>query len=315
MKRLIAILLFILLFVPVSGQQKVRFMPQWTPQSQFAGYYMALEMGYYAQEGLDVEIMHVGLNSTESVISTLARGDVDIAGGQLMQTIVSRADGLDIVSVMQLTQVSGLWCVADRPVSRPKDLDGMKIGRWKTGYSDFCAIMEAYNDVDIEWIPFINGVNLFVYGAVNAILCYSYSEYISLLLAMGSIPESNVLKFSDFGYNCPEDGLVVTGDYYRQHKDVVDKFIRASRKGWEFVRTHRKEAVDLSMKYCEKSHVVTNRAMQELMLDEYLRLQVNPSTGKPDYAPVSEKVYSDMSDALFSVGYITRKPEYREVVK
>lgn len=315
MKKFLTTILLLTALSVTAGAQKITFMPQWTAQSQFAGYYLALEMGYYAQEGLDVEIRHIGVNSTESVLTFLAKGEVQIAGQQLMQTIVANADGMPLVNVMQLTQVSGLWCVANRPVSRPKDLDGLKVGRWKSGYADFCAILEAYNDIDIKWVPFINGINLFVYGAVDATLCYSFSEYISLLFAIGNVPSNHVMKFSDFGYDCPEDAVVVTRDYYEKHKDVVDKFVRATKKGWDFARTHRKEALDISMKYCEQNHVVTSRAKQERMLDEYLKLQVNPVTGRPDYAPVSEKVFEKVADALLSVGYITSKPDYKEVIR
>lgn len=314
MKKITVI--FVSLLIALSANaQKVVFMPQWTAQSQFAGFYMALEMGFYAQEGLDVEIRHIPLNSTESVSGYLLSGDVQIVGQQLIQSIISRSDGNDIVNVMQMTQVSGLWCVSHTPVEKPEDLNGMTIGRWKSGYSEFCDMLETYKGLNIEWIPFINGINLYVYGAVDATLCYSFSEYIALQLAVGDIPENHVLKFSEFGYECPEDGLYVLGSYYEKNKDVVDRFVRASKKGWEYVRSHRQQAVDESLKYCQKFHIVTNRAMQEMMLSEYLNLMVNPSTAKVDYAPVTEPVYNEMVDALMNTGYITNKPEYKEFVR
>lgn len=276
---------------------------------------MALEKGYYAEEGLDVTIDHVGMNSTESILGKLTSGKGQIVGQQLLQSIISMSDNVDIVNVFQLTQRSGLWLVSQTPVSRPEDLDGMSIGRWKAGYSEFCDIMEAYKGIKVNWIPFINGVNLFTYGAVDAILCYSYSEYILLKLAMGEIPADHVLKFSEFGYSCPEDGLYVTSEYYARNRETVDAFIRATRRGWDYVREHKAEAVELSMQYCRNAHVVTNYALQKLMLDEYLELQVNPDTGVADYASVKPEVFAEMCDALLYTGYITRKPEYKEVVK
>lgn len=295
--------------------QKLTFMPQWTPQAQFAGFYMAQEMGFYAQEGLDVEIRHIKANSTESILTQLVSGKVQIAGQQLLQSIIARSDGQKILNVMQITQKSGLWCVSHTPVSKPEDLQGMKIGRWKAGYSEFCDILETYNNLHINWVPFINGINLYVYGAVDATLCYSFSEYIALQLAIGDIPDNQVLKFSDFGYECPEDGLYVTEEYYAQNKDAVDKFVRASKKGWEYARTHKKQTLEVVMRICSENHIVTNRAMQERMLDNYISLQTNPATGKIDFAPVTEPVYNDVTRALLETGYIVNKPEYKEVIR
>lgn len=295
--------------------QKLTFMPQWTPQAQFAGFYMAQEMGFYAQEGLDVEIRHIKANSTESILTQLVSGKVQIAGQQLLQSIIARSDGQKILNVMQITQKSGLWCVSHTPVSKPEDLQGMKIGRWKSGYSEFCDILETYNKLHINWVPFINGINLYVYGAVDATLCYSFSEYIALQLAIGDIPDNQVLKFSDFGYECPEDGLYVTEEYYAQNKDAVDKFVRASKKGWEYARTHKKQTLEVVMRICSENHIVTNRAMQERMLDNYISLQTNPSTGKIDFAPVTLPVYNDVTKALLETGYIVNKPEYKEVIR
>lgn len=295
--------------------QKLTFMPQWTPQAQFAGFYMAQEMGFYAQEGLDVEILHIKANSTESILTQLVSGKVQIAGQQLLQSIIARSDGQKILNVMQITQKSGLWCVSHTPVSKPEDLQGMKIGKWKSGYSEFCDMLETYNNLHINWVPFINGINLYVYGAVDATLCYSFSEYIALQLAIGDIPDNQVLKFSDFGYECPEDGLYVTEEYYAQNKDAVDKFVRASKKGWEYARTHKKQTLEVVMRICSENHIVTNRAMQERMLDNYISLQTNPATGKIDFAPVTLSVYNDVTKALLETGYIVNKPEYKEVIR
>lgn len=314
MKKCI-ILLASLFFAVDVYSQTITFAPQWTPQAQFAGFYMALEKGYYENEGLDVTILHPGINSIATPARMLIDGVAQIAGQQLIQAIVERSDGMPLVNVMQLTQQSGLWCVSRNPISKPEDMDGMKIGRWKAGYSEFCDMLESYKGIRVNWVPFINGINLYVFGAVEATLCYSFSEFISIELAMGKIPEENILKFSDFGYECPEDGLYVTQEYYEANKETIEKFVRASKKGWNYVREHRKEAVELSMRYCRDNHIETNWAHQSMMLDGYLSLQCDRQTGMVDYSKVSEPVFENIVDALRNTGYITRKVQYNEIIK
>ena len=103
--------------------------------------------------------------------------------------------------------------------------------------------------------------------------------------------------------------------YYNTHKDVVERFKRATERGWRYTHTHRHYAVDVSMKYCKENNIVTNRATQEMMLDEYLNLQINPMTGKADYTPINEKTFNDMVDALLLTKHITRKPTYKELIR
>lgn len=316
MKKTLTVIISILLSAAaeVFGQDIV-FMPQWTPQSQFAGFYLAKEKGFYQEEGLNVKIVHRSVTSSRTNIELLESGDVDIMGMQLIQGMIARADGHPFVNVMQLTQVSGLWCVSRTPISSPKDLDGKKVGRWKVGFSDFCDLVEKHSNIKIDWIPFINGISLFVYGAVDAILCYSYSEYVALQLAMGRIPEANTIKFSDFGYDCPEDALFTSEEFYAKHKDEVDRFIRASKKGWEYARLHPEEALKVSWKYIESAHIQTNTAMQRRMLENYMALQVNPATGKADYAPVSEYIFNKMVDGMYSMNHIFQKIEYKDLIR
>lgn len=317
-KKALTNLFFLICLCPgILAQEKTRitFVPQWTPQAQFAGFYVAKEKGFYDEEGLDVIIDHIKQNSTESISDRLLDDSAQIVGQQLLQSVIARSDGKPMVNVMQITQVSGLWCVGRGPLKQPEDLDGLKVGKWKAGYSEFCDIMEVNKGIKVEWIPFINGINLMIFGAVDAILCYSYSEYISLMLAVGDIPENHVLKFSEHGYDCPEDGLYVTEEYYRNNRDKVDAFVRASRKGWLYARENREEALDITQKYLDEGKVASNKVMQRMMLDEYLNLQVNPRTGAVDFLPVSEKVFKDVNGALLETGYITHTVEYNEFVK
>lgn len=314
MKKFVTALALLLLALSLFAQ-KITFTPQWTAQTQFSGYYVAYEKGFYSDEGLDVEIRHLSSNSTENTTYEMMKGNVDVVGTQLLSSMISRSDGVKLVNVMQLTQKSGLCCVSHNPIGSPEELDSLKVGRWRAGFADFCDLLETFTGIHINWIPFLNTVNLYVYNAVDATLAYSFNELIALELAVGKIPDDHILHFSDFGYDAPEDGLYVSEAYYRKNKDLVDKFVRASKRGWDYTRTHRKEALDITWKYIQEYNITTNREHQKRMLDEYLDLQVNPETGIADYAPVKPEVFAKIVEALRNAGLIVNNIEYKDLIR
>lgn len=315
MKRFAILAALFLASLPLSGQEVITFMPQWTPQSQFAGYYIAMEKGYYAKEGLEVVIDHFGGSSAETAVDELVRNRADIITTQLVTAMIAREKGVKLVNVLQTSQVNGLMCAARFPIDSPQSLEGKRIGRWKVGFAEICDAFCYKNGLHVDWIPYKQGINLYVSGAVDALLCYSYSEFIQLVLATGGIPDENVVRFRDYGLDYPEDGIYVMEEYYRQHRDAVDKFVRASRRGWDYAREHPEEAVDISMKYVRDFNVASSRILQEMMLEEMLNLQVNPVTGKADYAPVARSVFEDLNAVLREAGHLKSDIKYEDLIR
>ncbi len=310
-------LIALLLLLPrlSVAQEVIRFMPQWTPQTQFAGYYVAMEKGFYAEEGVQVIMDHFGGSSTGTAIEKIAHGKTDIITSQLVSAMIAREHGLRLVNVLQTSQVNGLMCVCRRPVDHPQALDSAKLGRWKVGFGEVCDIFCLKNGLHVDWIPFIQGINLFVAGAVDGVLCYSYNEYFQVVLATGGIPKENIVRFRDYGLDYPEDGLYVTERYYKRHKDAVDKFVKASKRGWDYAREHPDEALAISMRVIQDYNVVTNITLQKMMLEEILALQVNPETGRADYAPVRRPVFEDMNASLREAGHLTTDIKYEDLIR
>lgn len=316
MKRLFTtVFLLVLLPSVLRSQDVVTFMPQWTPQTQFAGYYVAIAKGFYSEEDISVVMDHFGGSSTGTAVEKLAQGRVDIITSQVVSAMIAREQGLKLVNVLQTSQVNGLMCAARFPVDHPQALDSTRIGRWKVGFGEICDVFCQKNGLHVEWIPFIQGINLFVSGALDVVLCYSYSEYIQLLLATGGIPKENIIRFRDYGLNYPEDGLYVTERYYAKHKDVVDRFVKASKRGWDYAREHPEEALEISIQVVQNYNVATNVTLQRMMLEEILALQVNPETGRADYAPIRREVFEDLNARLREAGHMKSDIKYEEMIR
>ena len=315
MKRLLASIALAAALLSTASAQQVRFMPQWTAQAQFAGYYMALEKGFYSDLGLDVSIVHLSANTSKSATDFLADGSVDIISNNLITAMFARDAGIPLVNVMQVSQNNTLMCVSRTPISSFRDLDGKKVAIWKSGHSEIATMYASEHSLDIDWIYFSKGINVFLSGAVDATLCYSYSEYLSLLFARGEIPDENIVRFADMGYNYPEDGVYVTETYYRKHKDTVDKFREASRKGWEYVRENKDEAIDLVMRHAREDNISTNRWFQKLMLNEILESQISREDGSATFEQVNRELFGTINARLLENSFISSPIDYDTFIK
>jgi NitT/TauT family transport system substrate-binding protein len=278
------------------------FSPQWTAQSQFAGYYAALENGYYAEEGLDVSIVHP--TPSHSSMSMLEDGTADIITSELIQAMMTVDDNIKYVNLLQTTQHSTLVLIARAgDIKSLSDLAGNRIGTWKVGFSEIPHMIDEEQHLDIKWIKFLNSINLYIAGAIDATLAKSYNEMI--LFSMAGITPGSVLHFSEYGYDFPEDGLYVSEEYYRNNTEQCRKFAQASRKGWDWVRNNREAALDIVMKYVKETNVATNRYNQKWMLDTILEAQEDVKGSAPSYR-LNQEAFNQLNEALLKYGYISK---------
>jgi len=298
-----------------SDLDSLTFMLHWTPQAQFAGYYMALEKDFYREEGLAVNLVNMLHASEGDAFKSLTTGKVDMCTSLLQHAMLERSWGSDIVNVLQTSQNCGLMLVSHKTIKNLKELEGMKIGRWKQGFGEIADIFYHENKLDVHPVDFIQGVNLYLCGALDATLCYSYNEYVEVLFGEGSEDRSSTMRFSEFGYNWPEDGVYTTEAFFEQHRDLVEKFNRATIKGWNYARNHRDETVDVVVENMRENNIPSNPVFQKIMLDEILDLQVDKSVGRATFAPVSEPVFRKMNSLLLSMGYLSDIIDYKEFVK
>lgn len=279
----------------------VTFCPQWTVQSQFAGYIAGVQKGFYREAGIDLKIIYP--YSTDAIIGYLDRGEAQIITLNLIKAMLERAKGKKIVNLMQTSQQSALLIVARRPLDGLKSLQGIKVGRWKTGHSELIDIIMREGNTRLDWECFNNGVNLFLSGAVQATTVMTYNEYISLLETGMKIKENQLIRFADIGYNIPEDGIYVTESYLKDNRVLLKKFLAATRKSWEWTRAHPQEAIDMSLKVMRELHVPSNRFHQEEMLKEVLRLQVKQGETQAAYV-LSENDFHFINVLLFRGGFL-----------
>ena len=267
--------------VASHGQQKIVFTPQWTAQAQFAGFYVADVKGFYREAGLDVSIRHP--SASNPCINLLKEGKSQVITLQLLTAIQHIDHGVPLMNLMQTLQNNSQMIVSHKPLKSIQDLKGKRVGCWKAGFVELPYIMNSHNKLNIEWIPYVSNINLFISKAIDAAIVQSYNEFFQLVLAGQRFQDNQLINMADIGYNIPEDGLYVTADYYKKHKATVDKFVAASKKGWEWAVAHPDETLDIVMETCRKHGVKTNRPIQRWMLQQMTDLTKDRKTGKRTY--------------------------------
>lgn len=287
------------------------FMPQWTAQAQFAGYYVAETMGFYREAGVKVRIEHP--SATLSAMERLRRKECHATTMQLCQALEIMDGGMPMVNILQTSMNNAMVIVSARN-KNPLTQKGERVGIWSVGFGQLAMCMSIKDNLNYQWVRFAQNVNLFVAGALDATLAMSYNEYYQLMQAGISMNDQNVYRFCDHGYNIQEDGLYVSREYYEEHRDQAKRFAAASRKGWEWAARHPEETLDIVMKYVERDHVATNRVMQRLMLTEVLRLQVDRESKRREFRLRPDMV-QQVSRLMKENKMLSREVTYKELIE
>ena len=286
MKRLLLHIL-ILFSINVVDAQQIVFTPQWLPQSQFAGYYVAMEKGFYEEAGLDVVIEHT--SSSDNAPDRLRAGKCNAITMNLFDAILNIYNGMDVVNVLQTSLHTGLVVVPrSNDVETLTDLKGKRVGIWRTHHNELLRIVNEDKGLNIEWIPFVQNINLYVSGAVDATMAMVYNE--AYQIYSSGFEDMNFISLADYGYDFPEEGVYFTKEYYEKYPDKAKAFAEASRRGWEWAHEHPEETLDIVMSLIEKEKLPAGRQHQKWMLKEILLLQCDKESGRPTFELDEDKI-------------------------
>jgi NitT/TauT family transport system substrate-binding protein len=252
----------------------VKLQIKWVPQAQFAGYFVALEKGYYKDENLDVTIVPGGpdIVSEQQVVN----GQADFGVDWVASFLAFRDKGLPIIDVAQVYQSSGLMLVSKKAanITKAEDLKGRSVGVWYGGNEfEFLALMDKLGydpDKDLNVIKQGFTMDPFLAGQMEAASAMTYNEF-QIVLESGVKPEDlNVLRYNDLGVGMLEDNLFATETLVKTKPELVQRFVRASIKGWQTAIDDQPYAVTAVMKYAEQGS--TTPEHQTRMMSEVAKL-------------------------------------------
>jgi NitT/TauT family transport system substrate-binding protein len=231
---------------------------KWVTQSQFAGYYAALEEGYYDDAGLDVTIKPGGPDITPEQV--VASGAADFGINWMPSLLATRDKGSDLVNIAQVFARSAMLELTwkDSGITSFGQMKGKKVGVWCCGneFELLAALrkngIEPSDKSDVTMVNQPFDMNLFMQRQVDAAAAMTYNELAQVLAAKN--PETNeqvtredinILSMEDAGTAMLEDGIFVRGDWISdpQNRVVAQRFLEASYRGWMFCRDNAEECL------------------------------------------------------------------------
>jgi NitT/TauT family transport system substrate-binding protein len=291
--------------------KKVSFIPMWSPQAQFAGYYVAREKSIYEKYGLDVNILQGGpdLNPAEM----LRDKKVDFCVMWLCSAIQKRTEGLSLVNIAQIVRRSSLMLVARKSsgILKPTDMNGRKVSLWEGDLRlQPRAFFNKYK-INPEILTQSYTVNLFLAGGTDVSSAMWYNEY-HIILNSG-IDEEELATFflSDHSLNFPEDGIYALEDTLQKDPQAAAAFVRASVAGWQYAFLHPDEALEIVLKYMKLAKVPANRVHQRWMLTRMKDLILTPDSQEP-MGTIDRTEYERVALELQNQGLIKSIPPFSE---
>lgn len=286
---------------------------KWVTQSQFAGYYVALEKGFYGEEDLNVTVKPGGPDIAPTQV--LAGGGADVTVEWMPAALAAREKGLPMVNIAQPFKSSGmmLTCRKDEGVATTADFKGKTLGVWFFGnefpflsWMSQLGIPTDGSDGGVEVLKQGFNVDPILNGQAACISTMTYNEYWQVIDA-GLTPDSlQTFKYEDQGVATLEDGLYVLEENLSDpaFEDKMVRFVRASMKGWKYAEANPEEAAMIVLEYDETG--AQTETHQVRMMGEVAKLTAG-SNGALDVADYERTVASLLAGGSDPV--ITKEPE------
>ena len=315
MKRILATALTGSLLAAGAAQamDDVTIQLKWVTQAQFAGYYVALENGFFEEEGLNVTIRPGGPDIAPPQV--IAGGGADVIVEWMPAALAAREAGLPLVNIAQPFARSGmqLTCLAETGITGPEDFRGRTLGVWFFGneypflsWMSQLGIPTSGGPDGVEVLRQGFNVDPLLQRQADCISTMTYNEFWQVIDAGISADQLVVFPYEDQGVATLEDGLWVLEDRLSDPAfvDVMARFVRASMRGWAWAVENPEEAALIVLEFDETGAQEEHHQIR--MMGEVAEL-IAGSNGVLDIEAYERTVASLLSGGSDPV--ISRAPE------
>jgi len=242
--------------VATAPKDQVTVQLSWFHGVEYAGFYAAVEKGYYAAENIEVTL-NAGspeINPLDEVLNGKAQFGIGSGDG----LISAKAGGQDFVAVAAIFKDNpmAITSLKSDNIQRPEDLVGKTVGAYSMDLSDYFDLpFRAFitntglekSEMNYALIEDFQGANEIKSGKMDAMSGMFATD--QLVMTKDAGDEINLIYYKDYGVEMYINTIFVTKEFTQNNSDLVARFVRATMKGYAYAVQHTDEVASLALKY------------------------------------------------------------------
>ena len=266
----VSVVLGLCCFHTVAETKNVTLLLKWTHQFQFAGYYIAQEKGFYEEAGLSVNIVPA-IKSDPDTFNKVLGGQAHFGVGH-SGILQQRIDGKPLVAMASILQFSPYcWMVKQSSdIFHPHDFQNKRVSSISTKESAELLVMLEQSGIDTKLLPVYHGIDAeeeWLNGELDAIQVYVTNEPFQML--QKGI-EHRLICPQKYGINVYSDILYTTEGVLAENPQMVEKFYKASLKGWRYAMMHLEESIAVTAEKYATHKSINELTNEAEVLSDYI---------------------------------------------
>lgn len=252
--------------------KKVSVVLDWTPNTNHTGLYVAKKLGYFEEQGLDVDIIMPGEAGADQLV---ASGKADFGVSYQEGITQARVQDVPLVSIAAIIQhnTSGFASIASKGITSPKDFEGKTYGGWGAPLEQ--AVLQSLmqkEKADINKLDIVNAGDLDFFTMMEKDIDFAWIYYAWTGIEAELRGEKiNMLYLTDYSdqldYYTPV--LATNEKMIQDNPDVVKAFVAAAAKGYEYAIENPSEAADILIEAAPDLDKALVHKSQEWLADKY----------------------------------------------
>lgn len=240
-----------------TEMKKAVLMLNWVPYGEHAPFYYGLEKGFFADEGIDLEIQPGG--GSGKTVQAVGSNQVTFGYADTPALIKSVAAGVPVksIGVFLQTTPSAVQFFSDQNIKSPADLKGKSVAvtPGDAVFQTFPAFLAA-NDMSIDDVQQINvdasgKIAILIEGKADTLIGFFHDQAPTIESKSGK--QVDVLRYADWGVNFLSTGLLANNDTLKNDPEMVRAFLKAAIRSWQEAEKDQAGAVDAMIKLAEKA--------------------------------------------------------------
>jgi NitT/TauT family transport system substrate-binding protein len=248
------VVLLVLGTAPAARAGELVFNLDWLILGRHAGFFMALEKGYYKEAGLDIKIVR-GYGSTDS-INKITSGQSTFALGDMGSMVIARSKGAQVkmVAMMFGKNPFTVYSLTESNITKPKDLEGKSIaapaGDSQRNMFPVFARLTGIDVNKVRWVTVDGAQRDAMVMARKADAATGFAPQIPVVTKLARAQNLTVhfIKWADHGFDLYSNALLGSDEFIRSNPKAVRGFVQATIRGHQAAFEAPDEAIAMMLR-------------------------------------------------------------------